>query len=79
MTLSRRIFEFASMSITLAPFLPEPVYSGATLVYSVSATTMIIFEFERSFISIYLGGSGCVSGVAAATQQSGRKRLEILL
>ena len=53
--------------------------SGATLVYSVSVTTMVNFEFERSFISIYLGGSGCVSGVAAATQQSGRKRLEILL
>ena len=30
---------------------------------------MVNFEFERSFISIYLGGSGCVSGVVAATRE----------
>ena len=29
---------------------------------------MVDFEFERSFISIYLGGSGCVSGVQKDAQ-----------
>ena len=61
-TLSRRMFEFASMSITLAPFLPF----GPLLVHKWSRRpTMVNSEFGRSFILSYEADMELLSGALA--------------